>query len=450
LGDRYQPLHRLGKKAGRQTWLATDRQTGSQVVVKLLTFNPEFEWDDLKLFEREAETLQSLEHAAIPRYLDFFEWESQPGNQSGKGFALVQSYLDARSLEQHLQAGRSFSEAEIQQIAKDLLVILSYLHDRQPPVIHRDIKPSNVLLTNRSGNHPGQVYLVDFGSVQTLAAREGGTITVVGTYGYMAPEQFGGRAVPASDLYALGATLIYLSTGQHPADLPQVDLQIQFESAANLSPEFKRWLKQLTAPSLNQRFASTAAAAQALEQPTQQVFTSAICCNRPSMSQIEVSKDDRVLEILLPQRQFSFRKAGSWASLLLFMLGLVLCAPAVVLLGWVVVSLMFLNVSGVSAIAGFLVPVLCSGVMGMLLLMPLFGEFSSRFKRLRFDKTYDATFGKQVTYAKGQFVAFAWHRLDRTLYPFADSELEWLAHELSAWAGVPITVVKPQKAGGKA
>ena len=90
----------------------------------------------------------------------------------------------------------------------------------------------------RSGNSVGQVYLVDFGSVQTVLAAEGGTRTVVGTYGYMPPEQFGGRTVPASDLYSLGATLIYLVTGTHPADLPQKDFRIQFEHLTKLSPSF--------------------------------------------------------------------------------------------------------------------------------------------------------------------------------------------------------------------
>ena len=58
-------------------------------------------------------------------------------------------------------------------------------------MIHRDLKPSNILLGERSGNSVGQVYLVDFGSVQTVLATEGGTRTVVGTYGYMPQEQFG-------------------------------------------------------------------------------------------------------------------------------------------------------------------------------------------------------------------------------------------------------------------
>ncbi|MDB9343696.1 serine/threonine-protein kinase, partial [Nodularia spumigena CS-586/05] len=222
LDHRYEVQQLLGKKSGRRSLLAKDQVTGELVVIKLLTFNSDFEWDDLKLFEREAETLKSLSHPAIPRYLDYFEVNSP----TIKGFALVQSYIPAQTLEKYLQAGRTFTEAEVKQVATAVLEILIYLHGLHPAVIHRDIKPSNILLGERSGNSVGQVYLVDFGSVQTVLATEGGTRTVVGTYGYMPPEQFGGRTVPASDLYSLGATLIYLITGKHPADLPQKDFRI--------------------------------------------------------------------------------------------------------------------------------------------------------------------------------------------------------------------------------
>ena len=270
LGDsvasRYEVQQRLGKKAGRQTLLARDLNTQELVVIKLLTFSSDFNWDDLKLFEREAQTLQSLSHPALPRYLDSFELDTP----NGKGFAMVQSYIEAPSLEEHLKAGRTFSEREIKQLAKALLQILTYLHGQKPPLIHRDIKPSNILLTNRSGNRVGQVYLVDFGSVQTLASQEGRTVTVVGTYGYMPPEQFGGRAVPASDLYSLGATVIALATRAHPADLPQKDMRIEFQQAAHLSRGFTDWLSQMIEPSLDRRFTSAESALQALEQPFRQ------------------------------------------------------------------------------------------------------------------------------------------------------------------------------------
>ena len=263
LADRYQCDRRLGKQAGRQTLLARDLKTQQQVVVKLLSFSSDFNWEDLKLFEREVETLKSLSHPAIPRYLDSLEIDTP----NRKGFALVQTYIEAKSLQEYLSDGRTFSESEVKQLATALLDILAYLHQRQPPVIHRDIKPSNILLKNRSGNSVGEVYLVDFGAVQTLATQQGKTVTVVGTYGYMPPEQFGGRAVPASDLYGLGATLIALITKQHPADLPQKDLQLEFEQFTQLSPAFTNWLKWMTDPSLERRPASVQIAKEVLEKP---------------------------------------------------------------------------------------------------------------------------------------------------------------------------------------
>lgn len=261
----------LGRQTGRRTFLAYDTCAQRQVVVKLLLFGPDFTWEDLKLFEREAETLKSLDHPAIPKYLDSFEVETALGS----GFVLIQTYIEAQSLQSLVMAGRRFSETDLKTIAQSLLKILQYLHGQYPTVVHRDLKPSNILLSehaspmvsnNTSQNDPlGTVYLVDFGSVQT--AQHSGTMTVVGTYGYMPPEQFGGRAQPASDLYSLGATLIYLATGQHPADLTRDDLQIEFAAHTNLSPTFVHWIKKLTYADLAQRTPSAVQALQQLNRP---------------------------------------------------------------------------------------------------------------------------------------------------------------------------------------
>lgn len=293
--ERYAIQKQLGKNAGRRTVLAKDLQTQELVVVKILTFDPDFQWDDIKLFEREAETLQSLSHPAIPHYLDHFEFQTR----TTKGFALVQSYIEARSLEDWVNIGRTFNEIELKQVAESLLEILIYLHSQSPPVIHRDIKPSNILLSNRSGNSIGQVYLVDFGSVQTLVRTEGSTMTVVGTYGYMPPEQFGGRAVPASDLYSLGATLIYLATGKHPADLPQEDLRIQFKPKIHLSADFIDWLHWLTEPGLNQRLTAAEEAIKALKKQSKSP-TQHLVVGKPIGTKVELKKDQNSLKIIIP------------------------------------------------------------------------------------------------------------------------------------------------------
>ncbi len=149
----------------RAVWKRSEESSSGNPYPELTLFNNEFVWDDLKLFEREAETLKHLDLPAIPRYLDYFEFDLP----TLKGFALVQTYINALSLEEVVQSGRKFTESELQQLATALLDILDYLHSLQPPVIHRDLKPSNILLSNRSGNSIGDVYLVDFGSVQNVA-----------------------------------------------------------------------------------------------------------------------------------------------------------------------------------------------------------------------------------------------------------------------------------------
>lgn len=256
--ERYQIQRRLSKRRGRQTLLAQDLQTQDQVVIKLLLLgSDDVEWLDLKLFEREAQTLQALSHPAIPRYRDFFEIRLA----TGRGMALVQSYIEAPSLQAWIQRGRRFTEAEVRELALKGLEILVDLHGLNPPVIHRDLKPSNVLLGS-----DGQVYVVDFGAVQAATPRDSGTYTVVGSYGYMPLEQFGGRTVPASDLYGLGMTLVHLLTGRHPADLPTTGSRLRFEEGLSLSPAFLDWLGWLTEPLVEDRPDSAALARRALQQ----------------------------------------------------------------------------------------------------------------------------------------------------------------------------------------
>jgi Protein kinase domain len=300
LHDRYRIQSLLGRQTGRRTFLALDLQTGVSVVIKLMLFGVDFVWDDLKLFERETAVLQSLDHPAIPQYLDGFEVET---NQ-GQGFALVQTHLEAQSLQDWVQSGRTFSEIELKAIAQDLLAVLDYLHHRQPPVVHRDIKPSNILLGDRSGNSPGQVYLVDFGSVQV--GRQDGTRTVVGTYGYMPLEQFGGHTTPASDLYALGATLIYLATGHHPADLPQRDLRIAFEDRVHLSPHLVDWLQWMTEPGVDRRPRSAAQARAALEHTDLWEQRPIVVLAQPLNSRVKVTQTQQLFEAIVLPRGIDF------------------------------------------------------------------------------------------------------------------------------------------------
>ena len=259
LQDRYQIQRQLGNNGIRQTWQALDLQASdgenSTVVVKLLAFGGTVQWDDLKLFEREAQILKQLNHPRIPRYIDYFCIDDRT-----LWFGLIQEYIPGESLKEKLALGKRFTEKRARKIADEILNILMYLHELNPGVLHRDIKPSNLIW-----GEDNRIYLVDFGAVQDKAAREGVTFTVVGTYGYAPMEQFGGRAVPASDLYALGATLIHLLTGTSPSDLPQQDLRLQFTDRVNLSPSFVSWLQKLIEPAPEQRFTNASQALSSLK-----------------------------------------------------------------------------------------------------------------------------------------------------------------------------------------
>ena len=95
---------------------------------------------------------------------------------------------------------------------------LAYLHELRPPIIHRDVKPGNIVLAP-----DGEAWLVDFGAVRDRILHEirteGEGATIVGTYGYMPYEQFQGRALPASDVYALGMTLVFLLSHKEPHEI---------------------------------------------------------------------------------------------------------------------------------------------------------------------------------------------------------------------------------------
>jgi len=310
LKERYQLQQKLGRTAaGRQTWLATDLQSHEQVTVKLLAFSPEMQWDELKLFEREAQVLQALNHPRIPRYRDYFSLDKEAGFQL-HWFGLVQDYIPGNSLQELLDKNKRFSEKQVRAMATQVLDILIYLHELSPPVLHRDIKPSNLIL-----GEDKQVYLVDFGAVQAQAAVTGVTFTVVGTSGYAPLEQFWGRAVAASDLYALGATLIHLLTGTAPADLPQKEgrvyfrdsLRDSFASHVSLDSQFITWIEQMTEMELEKRFSTAKQARESLEHGLMQSYTSTSTPvdtnnHKSSFREIKINKSKEQLAITISSR----------------------------------------------------------------------------------------------------------------------------------------------------
>ena len=263
----YQIKNLLGEGGSSTTYEAIDLKTNQRVALKALSLQKMNDWKVLELFEREANVLSKLNHPGIPRYLDYF-YVDTPDNRC---FYIVQELAEGQSLASLVESGWHASESEIQRIATQILNILVYLHSQTPPVIHRDIKPENIVFKSPINSHKQKdwaVCLVDFGAVQNTynnTLMRGST--VVGTYGYMAPEQFLGQAVPATDLYGLGGTLLYLLTHRSPAELPTNILEKNFRSQIQISSAFADWLKKTIAPDLENRFESAKEALELLHNP---------------------------------------------------------------------------------------------------------------------------------------------------------------------------------------
>jgi eukaryotic-like serine/threonine-protein kinase len=287
LQSRYQIIELIGAGGTGKTYRGLDLQTDRSVAIKILSLRGATDWKAIELFEREAKILAQLNHPAIPKYIDFFRVEID----RDETFCIVQQLAPGKSLTSWLEAGHLFTHQEVKQIAKTILEILVYLQSFAPPIVHRDLKPQNILRDDA-----GNIYLVDFGAVrdsyhQTIT----GGSTLVGTYGYMAPEQFRGRAVLATDLYGLGATLVNLLTGIDPADLPQQNLRIDFRDRVRLDAHFATWLERMLAPIPEDRWRDARQALQSLSGDKELVTIA-----RPPHPISRLQHDGECLRISIP------------------------------------------------------------------------------------------------------------------------------------------------------
>lgn len=282
--NRYLLQRVLGRGGLGTTYQAKDKTTRQHVAIKVVELRQIKDWKVLDLLHRETQVLQHLDHPAIPKYLDSFEIETE----NNKIFYLVQELAPGKSLSQWIEKGWKPSVDEAIRITSKVLEILIYLQSFTPEIIHRDIKPQNIL---RSAT--GNIYLVDLGSVQDVYRHTltGGS-TVVGTFGYMAPEQFRGMAKPATDLYGLGATLIFLLTQRDPAELGEKNFAINFRSELKLGRRLSQWLDGMISPTLEQRFPNAQAALSKLKG--EQVASKP---RRSKDTWLQIQKGDNVLVI---------------------------------------------------------------------------------------------------------------------------------------------------------
>jgi eukaryotic-like serine/threonine-protein kinase len=287
IAESYEILELLGEGGIGTTYKAIDRQTNQPVAIKIISLRQISGWKSIDLFQREVRVLKQLNHSAIPKYLGSFERDTE----NDRFFYIVQALAPGQTLAQQRQQGWQPNESEVQAIAVQILEILIYLQTLTPPIIHRDLKPQNILRDEH-----GKIYLVDFGAVQdTYRQTVTGGSTVVGTFGYMAPEQFRGQATLATDLYGLGATLIFLLSGKDPIDLPQTeDLKLNV-AGLRLSADFRRWLDRLIEPAAELRFQSAESALLGLQGQAQPFESQRVY--RPKHTKVTLIRTDEALKI---------------------------------------------------------------------------------------------------------------------------------------------------------
>jgi serine/threonine protein kinase len=233
MNNKYTIQDKLGRGGSGITYTALDTNNNEKVAIKVLSLSKLDNWKKIELFERESKILQQLNHPSIPKYIDYFQKETADNID----FCIVQQLAPGQSLATLIKNGWQPNEIIVKEIAEKVLDILVYLQSLNPPIIHRDIKPQNIIYQPDTG----ELFLVDFGAVKHTYHNTVMASTVVGTYGYMAPEQFRGQALLSTDLYGLGCTLLFLFTGKSPAELPQKKLKIKFNSAVKIDSNFSRW-----------------------------------------------------------------------------------------------------------------------------------------------------------------------------------------------------------------
>lgn len=248
--ENYEIVRPLGGGGQGSLYLARHRTLRNYVALK------QDDSSDATQFLYEAQLLANLSHPNLPRVTNFFI----DGN--GKR-CLVMDYIQGDNLDKIVPQNGTLAEATALAWIRPIFEAVKYLHLNR--IVHRDIKPANIIITPQ-----GNAMLVDFGIAKTMAT---GQLTRtgargMGTAGYAPPEQYSGGTTEQSDVYALGATLYYMLTGQVPPESTHraagTGLIPPRQINPNISPRVEQAILTAMNLAVNQRFASAALMEQAL------------------------------------------------------------------------------------------------------------------------------------------------------------------------------------------
>lgn len=213
LAGRYKILEQIGKGGMSVVYLAMDDTLHKQWAVK------EFKQTGARAKDAqfrknliaEAELMKNLDNPALPRIVDIID--------ADKTVFIVMDYIEGRDLGALVKnSKRLLLEEEVIDLGLQLCSVLDYLHTPdprkgKPVIVYRDLKPENIIVDDR-----GMARLIDFGIARKFDEEKSSDTVVMGTKGFMAPEQLSAtlQSDPRADIYSLGITLHYLVTGQNP------------------------------------------------------------------------------------------------------------------------------------------------------------------------------------------------------------------------------------------
>lgn len=227
---RYKIIRELGKGATAKVYLANDEKLGRQCAVKIVSKTGYANKIASQMLLEEANKMKFLHHISIPQLYDILDEENR--------LCIVMEYIEGRTLEKVIRETNSpLSEELVVNWAKQLCVVLDYLHSLNPPRIFRDLKPSNIMLQPN-----GEIKLFDFGIMRLYDENKHTDTCNLGTRGFAAPEQFTsvGQSDARTDIYALGMTIHYLLTGINP-----VKMDNEIISISKYRPELPETLDEI-------------------------------------------------------------------------------------------------------------------------------------------------------------------------------------------------------------
>ncbi len=255
INKKYEILKLIGKGGMSRVYLAMDMNIHKPWAVKEIDKSAKDQNNDVVIQSAiaEANLIKELDHNAIVRIVDIID-------EPDKIF-IIEDFIEGETLNSIVLREGAQPQDKVIEWAIQICGALEYLHTRKPPIIYRDMKPANVMLKPE-----GNVKIIDFGIAREYKAQNNEDTKCLGTKGFAAPEQFGGKGQTdaRTDVYCLGVTMYYLITGKNPSEPPYEIYPIRHWNP-KLSSGLEAIILKCTRPNPADRFQSCAELSYALK-----------------------------------------------------------------------------------------------------------------------------------------------------------------------------------------